>query len=94
MSAQEPAGPEAPSEPPAASDAPRGWKAGFTRFTERFGHLMSRILLTVMYACLVGPAGVILSTLGDRLAIRRWSGSSWKPWPYTNETLDQARRQG
>ena len=64
------------------------------RFTERFGHLMSRILLTVMYVCLVGPAGLILSTLGDRLSIRRWRGTSWTDWPTANENLDQARRQG
>ncbi len=63
------------------------------RFTERFGHMMSRVILTVLYVTLVGPAGVLLSLFCDPLAIKRYRGSSWAAWTRTNDTLERARRQ-
>ena len=81
---------ESPSS--SAPAATLGMKERFFRFTERFGHMMSRIILTLFYAILVAPAGLILSLL-DPLRIRRWRGSSWDDWQHTNETPEQARRQ-
>jgi hypothetical protein len=63
------------------------------RFTERFGHMMSRIVLTVLYVVLVAPAGLVVALLADPLAIKRWRGSSWTPWKQDNESLERARRQ-
>ena len=84
----------APSPPGDADPGTAGsFKAALTRFTERFGHLMSRILLTLLYVVLVAPAGLVLSLFGDRLDIRRYRGSSWVPCGFDNETLDRARRQ-
>ena len=44
-------------------------KEQFFRFVERFGHVMSRILLTVLYLVLVAPAGIFMSLFGDPLKI-------------------------
>jgi hypothetical protein len=65
----------------------------FFRFSERFGHLMSRVLLTALYALLVAPAGLLLALCGDPLRIKRWRGSSWDPWTQDNDSLARARRQ-
>jgi hypothetical protein len=65
----------------------------FFRFSERFGHLMSRILLTALYIVLVAPAGILLAVLADPLRIKRWRGSSWVPWTQDNDSLARARRQ-
>ena len=65
----------------------------FFRFSERFGHMMSRILLTVLYVTLVAPAGLVIARFGDPLAIKKWRGSSWNPWTQKNDTLARARRQ-
>jgi hypothetical protein len=62
-------------------------------FFERFGHLMSRILLTFLYVVLVAPAGLLMAAFGDPLRIRRYRGTSWVEWQHTNESLEQARRQ-
>ncbi len=71
----------------------RSFKEEWIRFFDRFGHMMSRILLTLLYALLVAPAGILLSLFGDPLKIRRYRGTSWNDWNHTNETLEQARRQ-
>ena len=85
------ADPPAPPTPPAK---PRpGFKESFFLFSERFGHMMSRILLTVLYIVLVAPAGVVMTLLGDALQIKRYRGTSWNPWEHDNESLEQARRQ-
>lgn len=82
--------PAAPAEPPPPPPTPMQRLA---RFTERFGHLMSRIVLTALYVVLVGPAGLVLSLFGDPLRIRRWRGTSWAEWTRPSGSLDHARRQ-
>jgi len=86
------AAPAAPVEPTAPAPKP-SLKQQFSRFTERFGHLMSRIVLTLLYVVLVAPAGLLLSLLGDPLRIKRWRGSSWNDWTQDNDSLARARRQ-
>jgi len=65
----------------------------FTRFTERFGHMMSRVVLTALYVTLVLPAGLLLALCADPLRIKRWSGSTWREWTQDNDSLARARRQ-
>ena len=84
--------PAAPVEPTAPPEKP-SLKRQFARFTERFGHLMSRIVLTVLYVVLVAPAGLVVALLADPLRIKRWRGSSWSPWTQDNDSLARARRQ-
>lgn len=84
------AAPVAPVEPPAA---PLSAMQRLHRFTERFGHMMSRVILTVLYVVLVGPPALFVSFLLDPLRIKRWRGSAWVGWTRTNDTLDLARKQ-
>ncbi len=84
-----PAAPVEPTAPPEKASL----KRQFAVFTERFGHLMSRIVLTVLYVVLVAPAGLVVALLGDPLRIKRWRGSSWAPWTQDNDSLARARRQ-
>ena len=84
-----PAAPTAPAEPAEADSLPRQ----LARFSERFGHMMSRIVLTLLYAVLVAPVAALMAPFFDPLRIRRWSGSSWVRWTQDNDTLERARRQ-
>ena len=79
-----------PPDPPGGSDS---FLVAFFRFSERFGHLMSRVLLTLLYVLLVAPGGFLLSLFADPLAIRRYRGTAWVDWRSSNENPDQARRQ-
>ncbi|MCB9883628.1 MAG: hypothetical protein H6834_17705 [Planctomycetes bacterium] len=63
-------------------------------FLERFGDLMSRIILGVIYVILVAPVGLVLTYFRDPLRIKTWKGSSFESWTRTNSTLSQARKQG
>jgi hypothetical protein len=65
----------------------------FARFTERFGHMMSRIVLTVLYVALVAPVALFFSMACDPLRKRTWRGTSWIPWSQDNDSLERARRQ-
>lgn len=62
-------------------------------FLEDFGHMMSRIVLTALYAVLVAPVALFYRWLADPFQ-SRWRGSSFRPWRSRNDTLDRARRQG
>jgi hypothetical protein len=84
------AAPAAPAEPP---PAPLTAMQRLHRFTERFGHLMSRVILTLLYVVLVGPPALFVSLLLDPLRIKRWRGSAWVGWTRANDTLDLARKQ-
>jgi hypothetical protein len=68
-------------------------KREMTLFSERFGHLMSRILLTALYVILVAPAAVFIAFLTDPLRIKRFLGSTYSPWRSDNTDLEHARRQ-
>jgi hypothetical protein len=75
--------------------APPGLLPGFTFFMERFGHMMSRIVLTALYVILISPIGAIYKWIADPFILKYPANrSSMKPWREANETLDAARRQG
>ena len=86
----EPQNIQAPVAPPPPE---LSFKEKLFQFFERFGHLMSRILLTILYVILVAPAGIILALFGDPLRIRKYRGTSWMNWTHENNTTEQARRQ-
>lgn len=77
----------APAPPPATP------LAHVQRFFERFGHMMSRVILTVLYLALIAPPGLVYALLLDPLRTKRRPASNWVPWRSTNTTLDAARRQ-
>jgi hypothetical protein len=83
----------APPVPAPAADRAPTLLQQLARFSERFGHLMSRVVLTALYVVLVAPAGIAVAWLGDPLRIRRWRGTSWSRWTQDNDSLARARRQ-
>ncbi|MCZ6596214.1 MAG: hypothetical protein O7B99_01095 [Planctomycetota bacterium] len=68
-------------------------KAQFVEFTERFGHMLSRVFLTLLYFLLLGPFAVIYRMVADPLHIARRTDGNWRDWVARNETLRAARRQ-
>ena len=74
-----------------------GWMVSLWRvwkhIARRIGEFQGRVLLTVLYALLVVPVGLILRLLADPL--RRWRppASNWVARETAPATLDEARRQ-
>ena len=62
-------------------------------FTERFGNMLSRLLLTLLYFVLLGPFAIVYRVVADPLHIRRRKNGNWSGWVASNETLQAARRQ-
>ena len=65
----------------------------FVEFTERFGNMMSRTFLTVLYYVVLGPFAVVYKLFADPLRIRRPKQGNWVDWQANNETLKAARKQ-
>lgn len=64
------------------------------QFTERFGSMLSRLLLSVLYYVVLGPAALVYQRVADPLHLERpKDGSNWSRWTGTNETLRRARSQ-
>jgi hypothetical protein len=68
-------------------------KATLLRFSERFGQMLSRALLTVLYFVLLGPFALLYRLAADPLHLRRRRDGNWSPWTGANDTLARARRQ-
>ena len=68
-------------------------KAQFVEFTERFGHMLSRVFLTLLYFLVLGPFAVVYRMVADPLHIARRTDGNWWDWIADNETLRAARRQ-
>ena len=64
-----------------------------TQFTERFGSMLSRILLTVLYFAVMGPFAIFYRLFADPLHLRKRPAGNWSEWVATNETLAAARKQ-
>ena len=65
----------------------------FLVFTERFGNMLSRIFLTLLYFLVLGPFALFYRMVADPLRIARPKNGNWWEWEATNETLPAARRQ-
>lgn len=65
---------------------------GLIQFTERFGNMMSRALLTVLYYGVLGPFALGYQLVADPLHIKRRPGN-WTPWSQQTNSLRAARRQ-
>jgi hypothetical protein len=63
------------------------------QFTERFGQLLSRALLTGLYYGVLGPVALVYQRLADPLHLRRRPGGNWTAWRSHPSTLRAARRQ-
>jgi hypothetical protein len=62
-------------------------------FSERFGSMLSRIFLTLLYFLVLGPFAVVYRLVADPLHLRRQAAGNWWSWVADNETLRAARRQ-
>ncbi|MFN0207005.1 MAG: hypothetical protein ACKVS6_11950 [Planctomycetota bacterium] len=78
------------SAPPPPPASPLGH---MMRFLERFGHMMSRIILSVLYIILVAPPGIVYALFLDPLRIKKRPVSNWVPYHTNNTTIEAARRQ-
>jgi hypothetical protein len=67
--------------------------APLIRFSERFGSMLSRVLLTVLYFGVLGPFAILYQLFADPLHLRRRRGGNWTAWTTHNDTLPLARRQ-
>lgn len=63
------------------------------QFSERFGSMLSRVLLTVLYYVLLGPFALVYRMFADPLHVRPRPQGNWTAWSSTNDTLQAARRQ-
>jgi hypothetical protein len=63
-------------------------------FSERFGSMLSRVLLTVLYFVLLGPFALLYRLFADPLHRARPTQSNWSNWESVNDDLREARRQG
>lgn len=66
----------------------------FIQFTERFGSMLSRVLLFVLYFGLLGPFAILYRLVADPLHIARRKDGNWTAWEAKNETVQAARKQG
>ena len=63
------------------------------KFSERFGSMLSRALLTLLYFLLLGPFALVYQIFADPLHLKRRPKGNWTAWHATNETIAEARRQ-
>jgi hypothetical protein len=63
------------------------------QFLERFGDVVGRTMMTVIYFVAVMPVAVIYRVLTDALMIKKAPDSTFRDWSQVNETLQDARRQ-
>jgi len=62
-------------------------------FSERFGSMLSRIFLTLLYFLVLGPFALLYQLAADPLRIKPRRDGNWAAWESDNETLTAARRQ-
>ena len=62
-------------------------------FLERFGNVIGRTMMTLIYFVVVAPVAVVYRFFTDALLIRKQPASTYRDWASINETLEDARRQ-
>ena len=85
--------PPCPSPPPIPVDSTSSLLQTLLTFSERFGQLLSRILLTVLYYVLLGPVALIYQRCADPLHLGRRPTGNWTAWEDHGTGLKSARRQ-
>ena len=64
------------------------------QFTERFGSMLSRVFLTVLYFVVVlGPFALLYQLFADPLHLGRRPHGNWSNWVEDNSSLNAARKQ-
>jgi len=62
-------------------------------FLDRFGNVVGRFLLSIVYIVAVAPVAIVYSALADSLLTKKTPETTFVPWQSINDTLDDARRQ-
>lgn len=62
-------------------------------FLERFGNVVGRVLMTVLYFVVVTPVALGYRLFADALLIRKQPSTTYRDWSGINETVEDARRQ-
>jgi hypothetical protein len=62
-------------------------------FLDRFGNVVGRTMMTVIYFVAVMPVALIYRLCTDALLVKKAPTSTYREWSAINETLDDARRQ-
>lgn len=62
-------------------------------FSERFGSMLSRIFLTLLYFLVLGPFALLYQLFADPLHLKKRPQGNWSAWEADNETVAAARRQ-
>ena len=63
------------------------------QFSERFGNMLSRTFLTLLYFLVLGPFAILYRLFADPLHLRKPRDGNFVTWQADNETLRAARRQ-
>ena len=69
----------------------RGWKA-WSRLARKIGNFQARVLLTILYAVLVLPFGLMVRLFADPLHIKK-RPTHWVDHPDEVNNMDWAMRQ-
>lgn len=77
----------------ARNPIPTAMKEALLKASERFGSMLSRILLTGLYYLVLGPFALLYQLFADPLHLRRRPQGNWTAWTTKNDTLAAARRQ-
>jgi hypothetical protein len=73
--------------------APSRTMQSLLKFSERFGDMLSNVLLTILYYGVLGPFALVYQLVADPLHLRRRPRGNWTGWDESNDTLAAARRQ-
>ena len=67
--------------------------AGYKRIARKIGDFQARVLLTLIYAVLVLPFGLVIRFFADSLHIKK-QPTQWLEHPREAMDIEWARRQG
>jgi|TARA_Y100000814_G_scaffold61238_1_gene37952 hypothetical protein len=70
----------------------RAWQR-WLRIAEVIAEFNSRVVLTLFYAIIVLPFGLVVRLFADPLAIKKTRISAWSEIRYRTRTLDEGKRQ-
>lgn len=62
-------------------------------FLERFGNVVGRLLLTLVYIVAVAPVAIFYKLFGDALMLKPPAASSYQIWVANEDTVEDSRRQ-
>ena len=62
-------------------------------FLERFGTVVGRVVMSLIYIVAVAPVAILYKVVADPLLTKSAPSSTFRDWTQVNDTLEDARRQ-